>query len=119
MKNGNEIELAGTIGRCEVSAVGKSAQQAHPKTVTNNITTPVEMVETDLMGAITRAAIGGYTYVSKIIAINSRWKEVYLTTTMEEAVDSMVDYVKKTGIPVRFRVIVRTEIEVGNTRQAS
>ena len=59
---GNGIEYTGNIQACDVYAVGKSNQQAHPKQVTYDVQHAFQLVTVDLMGPINPAALGGYLY---------------------------------------------------------
>ena len=65
--DGNGVVFDGSIDHCDVCAVGKSQQLAHPKKATHpDITAPFQLVYGDLMGPFKTAARGGYEYVSKI-----------------------------------------------------
>ena len=57
--------------------MGKSKQQAYPKTVVYGIDAPMQLVYTELMGPISPPAIGGHEYVSKLTGHYSRWHEIF------------------------------------------
>ena len=77
-KEGNGVEYTGTVSDCDLFALSKSRQQAHPKESTRTTTRPMQLIYTDLMRSFTPPAKGGYRYVSKFTDGYSRMKEVYL-----------------------------------------
>ena len=46
---GNGVEYTGTVSGCDICAVGKSAQKAHPKKTKHKTDGQMELVYTDLM----------------------------------------------------------------------
>ena len=63
----NGVTFDGTIADCDVCAVGKGQQLAHPKKPQHaGITRPFQLCYGDLMGPFTHEAYGGFKYVSKI-----------------------------------------------------
>lgn len=76
--DGNGVDYTGTVSGCDICALGKSQQKAHPKTTRHKTDGPMELVYTDLMGSITPTAKGGYTYTSKFTDDFSRMKEIFL-----------------------------------------
>ncbi|CAN0374371.1 unnamed protein product, partial [Laminaria digitata] len=76
--DGNGVNYTGTVSVCNICAWGKSQQKAQPKTTKHKTDGPMELVYTDLMGPITPAAKGGYTYISKFTDDFSRMKEIFL-----------------------------------------
>ena len=75
----NGITFDGPLADCDVCAVGKSYQLAHPKKAKNaEVEASFQVVYGDLMEPFTPAAYGGYRYVNKITDQFSRWPAVYL-----------------------------------------
>lgn len=66
-----------TVPNCDVCAMGKSHQLAHPKTVDHNIKHPFQLVFIDLMVPITPEALGCFKYISKISDERTKWTETY------------------------------------------
>ena len=83
--NNNVVSFNGTVPDCDFCAVGKSRQQAHPKTAGQHVQHPFQLVFTDLMGQFTPEALGCYTYVSKISDEHTRWTEIYLLKSKDGA----------------------------------
>ena len=77
---GNGIEYNGDIEACDVCAVGKSEQQAHPKQATYDIQRAFQLVTVDTMGPISPQALGGYNFVTKFVGQHTKWKEIFLIT---------------------------------------
>ena len=66
LHDGNGITFDGTIANCDVCAVGKGQQLAHPKKAQHaGITRPFQFCYGDLMGPFTPETYGGFKYVSK------------------------------------------------------
>ena len=60
-RDSNGVAFDGSIDHCDVCAVGKSRQLAHPKKAKYaDITAPFQLVYGDLMGHFKSAARGGY-----------------------------------------------------------
>ena len=91
-KEGNGVEYARTVSDCDICALSKSRQQAHPKKSTRATTRPMKLIYTDLMGPSTPPAKGGYRYVSKFTDDYSRMKEVYLLRNKSEAAELLHQY---------------------------
>ena len=104
--DGNGITFDGTIVDCDVCAVGKSQQLAHPKKAQHDgITRPFHLCYGDLMGSFTPEAYGGFKYVSKITDQLTRWTAVYLPENKNCAFDSFRLFVTSAVIPCGGRVI--------------
>ena len=86
---GNGVNYTGTVSGCGICALGKSQQKAHPKTIKHKTEGPMELVYTDLMGSITPAAKGGYTYISKFTDDFSRMKEIFPLKSKTEGIESL------------------------------
>ena len=99
------VVLTDAMTKCDTCLVGKSVQQAHPKTTAHKATAPLERVYTDLIGPISPAAKGGYMYVSKFTDELTRYKAFYLIRSKTEAIDSLVRFVEDLAIPYGRRVI--------------
>ena len=66
-RGGNGVTFDGSINHCDVCAVGKSHQLAHPKKAKHaEIRAPFQLDYGGLMGHFKPAARGGHDYVSKI-----------------------------------------------------
>ena len=91
-KEGNGVEYTGTVSDCDICALSKSRQPAHPKNSTRTTTRPMQLIYTDLMGPFTSPAKGGYRYVSKFTDDYSRMKEVYLLRNKSDAAESLHQY---------------------------
>ena len=67
-RDGNGVAFDGSIHHCDVCAVGKKQQLAHPKKAKHaDIPAPFQLIYEDLVGPFKPAARGGYEYASKII----------------------------------------------------
>ena len=75
--DGNGVSYDGEVSACDVCAIGKSTQRAHPKTAEHNVNAPYQLVFTDLMEPINPVALGGSNYVSMFTDQHSKWKEIY------------------------------------------
>ncbi|CAM9583594.1 unnamed protein product, partial [Ascophyllum nodosum] len=66
-RDGTGIAFEGAVSACDVCAVGKTQQLAHPKTANHKVSRSFQLYYGDLIGPFTSVAIGGYNkYVSKI-----------------------------------------------------
>ena len=101
--DGNGITFDGTIADCDVCAVGKGQQLAHPKKGQHAGIT--QLCYGDLMGPFTSEAYGGFKYVSKITDQFIRWTAVYLLENKSCAFDSFRLVVTSTVIPCGGQVI--------------
>ena len=109
-KEGNGVEYTGTVSDCDICALSKSRQQAHPNKSTRTTTRPMQLICTDLMGPFTPSAKGGYRYVSKFTDDYSRMKEVYLLRNKSEAAESLHQYNMTMAVPLGLRIeIVRCD----------
>ena len=109
-KEGNGVEYTGTISDCDICALSKSRQQAHPKKSTRTTTRPMQLIYTDLMGPFTPPAKGGCSYVNKFTDDYSRIKEVYLLRNKSEAAESLHQYNMTVAVPLGLRIeIVRCD----------
>ena len=102
--NNNGVSFDGTVPDCDVGAVGKSRQRAHPKTVDQHVQHPFQLVFPDLMGQFTPEALGGYKFVSKISDEHTRWTEIYLLKSKDGALHAFQSFVHSMVIPSGVRV---------------
>ena len=65
-RKGIGITFEGAVSDCDVCAVGKAQQLAHPYTANHKVSRLFQLCYGDLMGPFTPVAIGGYKYVTKI-----------------------------------------------------
>ena len=108
-KEGNRVEYTGTVSDCDICALSKRRQQAHPKKSTRMTTRPMQLIYTNLMGPFTPPAKCGYKYVSKSDDY-SRMKEVYLLRSKSEAAESLHQYNMTVAVPIGLRIeIVRCD----------
>ena len=99
-RGGNGITFDGTIADCDVCAVGKGQQLAHPKKSQHaDITRPLQLCYCDLIGPFTPEAYGGFKYASKIIDQLTRWTAAYLLENKSCAFESFRLFVTSTVIP--------------------
>ena len=85
-KSGNGVAFDGSFADCDVCAVGKSHQLAHPKTANHAaINAPFQLVYGDLMGPLKPTAHGGYKFVSKITDHFTKWTAVYVPCSKYQA----------------------------------
>ena len=95
----NGVSFDGTVPDCDVCAVGKNRQRAHPKTADQHVRRPFQLVFTDLMEQFTPEALGGYKYVSKISDEHTRWTEMYLLKSKDGALHAFQSFVQSMVIP--------------------
>ena len=81
--DGNGMRFVGGVSDCEVCAIWKNTQLAHPKKVNLNVSKPFGLVYTDLMGPTSHAAVGGFENVSKITDEYTKWTQVFIHTKRE------------------------------------
>ena len=72
-----EVIFDGPVPDCDVSAVAKSHQLAHPKTADHKVKVPFQLVFADLMGPLTPEAFGGYKYIAKISDEYTKWTALF------------------------------------------
>ena len=102
------MEYTGIVSDCDICALSKRRQQAHPKKSTWTTTRSMQIIYTDLMGPFTPPAKGGYRYVSKFTDDYPHMKEVYLLRNKSEAAESLHQYNMTVAVPLRLRIeIVR------------
>ena len=102
---GSAIDYNGDVQACDVCAVGKNNQQAHPKQATYDVQHAFQLVTVDLMGAMTPAALGGYSHVTKFVDQHTKLREIFLIMTKPQALDALVRYNKTLVIPNNKRLI--------------
>ena len=105
-KEGNGVEYTGTVSDCDIFALSKNRQYAHPKKSTRTTTRPMQLIYTDLMGPFTSPAKGGYRYVSKFTDDYSRMKEVYLLQNKSEAAKLLHQYIMIVAVPLRLHIAI-------------
>ena len=105
-RDGNGVAFDSSIDHCDVCAVGKSHQPAHPKKAKHaDITAPFQLVYGDLMGSFKPTVRGGYDYVSKITDQFTKWTAVYLLCIKNQALASLQLFVTSTFIPFCSRIV--------------
>ena len=67
----------------------ESSQKRHPKHAKNDVTQPFRLVTIDVQGELRPVALGGFTFVSKIIDHITKWSEVFLLKAKSDVVDSL------------------------------
>ena len=102
--NNSGVSFDGTVPDCDVCAVGKSRQRAHPKTADQHVQHPFQLVFTDLMGQFTPEALGGYKYVSKISEENTKWTETCLFKSKDGALHAFQSFLQSMVIPSGVRI---------------
>ena len=101
---GSGVDYNGDIQACDVCAVGKTKQQAHPKQATYDVQHAFQLVTVDLMGPIKPAALEGYSYVTKFVD-QHKWKEIFLIKTKPQSLDALELYNKALVISNNTRLI--------------
>ena len=105
-KNGNGVAFDGSVADCDVCAVGKSHQLAHPKKAKHaTINAPFQLVYGDLMGPFKLTAHGGYKFVSKITGQFTKWTAVYFLCSKGQALAPLQLFVTSTVIPLGKHII--------------
>ena len=84
-RGGTDITFEGAVSDCDVCAMGKAQQLAHPKTVNHKVNQPFQLCYGGLMGPFTPVVIGGYKYVSKVTDECIKWTAIYLLTNKNQA----------------------------------
>ena len=102
-EKGNGVEYTGDLPTCDVCAIGKSAQQAHPKRASYDASRPFQFVTADLMGPLSPPALGGFRYVSKFLD-QLKWNEVFLLKEKNSTVDTVQLYNQAVVIPSGLRL---------------
>ena len=92
--NANGVSFSREVSPCGICAIGKSIWQPDQKQSNLEITMPFQAVYADVVGSILSPATGGPKYLSKIIHEFTKYKEIYLIQTTEEAVDTIERYVQ-------------------------
>ncbi|CAM9874569.1 unnamed protein product, partial [Sphacelaria rigidula] len=101
---GSGISFDGTLPPCDVCALSKSKRHPYPRTADYKVNTPFKLVLGDFTGPIVPAAMGGYSYVSKITDQHAKYRVVYLAKTKSDALSTIQTFVKSVVIPMGLRV---------------
>ena len=96
---GSGVDNNGDIQACDVFAVRKTGQQAHPTQATYDVHHAFQLVTVDLMRSIKPTARGGYSYVTKFVDQHTKWKEIFIIKTKPQALDALERYNKALVIP--------------------
>ena len=100
----NGVEYTGDLPMCDVCTLGKSAQQAHPKRASYDVSRSFQLVTTDLMGPLSPPALGRFRYVSNFLDQLTKWNEVFLLKEKNSAVDTVQLYNQAVVIPSGLRL---------------
>ena len=100
----NGINFNDSMSPCDLCAFERSKQERHPKTTTHNTVRPFKLVCTDLLGPVSRPALGGVRSVSKFTEQHSKWKEVFLIKEKADAVNRLKQFVQTVVIPPGLRI---------------
>ena len=98
----NVVSFDGPVPDCDVCAVSKSHQLAHPKTVDHKVKLPFQHIFADLMGPLTPEALGGYKYITKISDEHIKWTETSLLKFKHDTLTSFQEFVQNCGDSKRF-----------------
>ena len=105
-RDDNGIAFNVSIDHCNVCAVGKRHQLAHPKKVKDaDIMAPFQLGYGDLMGPFEPAARGDYEYVSKITDQFTKWTAANLLCTKDQALASLQLFVTSIVILFGSRIV--------------
>ncbi|CAB1102957.1 unnamed protein product [Ectocarpus sp. CCAP 1310/34] len=99
-KEENEVDFSDSMTPCDICAISKSTQLAHPKKTSRETTAPMLLVYTDIMGKTTPLAKGGFGYVSMFNDAYSRIKEIYLLKAKSETVRALHAYNMQVAAPL-------------------
>ena len=110
-KEGNGVTFTdSSMSPCDICAIGKSRQLAHPKKTTRKTIAAMQLVHTDNMGQITPCAKGGFGFVAKFTDDLSRMKEAYLLKAKSETTQALHAYNMHVAGPLGRRIeIVRSD----------
>ena len=92
-----ESHLRGLLD-CDVCAVGKAQQLAHPKIANQKVRRPFQLFYGSLVGPFRPVAIGDYKYFSKITDKYTKWTALYLLTRKNQALQLLQLFVGSTAI---------------------
>ncbi|CAN0480078.1 unnamed protein product, partial [Hapterophycus canaliculatus] len=90
--DGNGVTFTDVLSACDMCALTKSRQQAHPKTNPRKTQGPMKQVYNDLMGPLSPPAKCSPKYISKFTVDFSRMKEDYLLRSKSKAAQSLHAY---------------------------
>ena len=93
------------VSDCDVCAVGKVKQLAHPKKANHKVSQPFQLCYGDLIEPFTPAVMGGYKYISKVLDEYAKWTAVYLLTNNNQALQSLQMFLGLTVIPFGARIV--------------
>ncbi|CAB1105885.1 unnamed protein product [Ectocarpus sp. CCAP 1310/34] len=109
-KEDNGVDFSDSMTPCDICAISKSRQLAHPEKTNRETTAPMQLVYTDNMGKTTPLAKGGFGYVSKFTDAYSWMKEIYLLKAISETVRALHAYNMQVAAPLGRRIeIIRCE----------
>ena len=115
---GNGVEYNGDKQACDVCAVGKIQQQAHPKQTTYDVQRAYQLVTVNTMGLVSPQALGGYNNVTKFVDQHTKWKEIFLITKKTRTVDSLELFNESLVIPTGVR-LDRLQADIGTELTSS
>ena len=98
------VDHTGDLKNCSSYPLGKSAQQPHPKQATYNVQRSFYLVSVDTLESFTAKSRGGFHYAVKLVAQQTKWKEVVLMKNKTCSVDALAVFVKETVIPTSERI---------------
>ena len=102
---GRGVDYNGDIQACDACAVSKSEQQAHQKQASYDVQHAFQLVTVDLMRPLKPATLGGYSYVTKVVDQNIKWKEIFLIKTTPQVLDALELHNKELVIPINTSLI--------------
>ena len=100
----NGVEYDEDVTACDVCAIGKSAQQPHPKRASYDVQKSFQLVTSHLMGPITPEALGGCKYANKFVDQHTKWAEIVLHKTKEDTINALRLSVQTVVIPDGWRL---------------
>ena len=114
----NGAEYDEDAAACDVCAIGKSAQQPHPKRASYDVQKAFSLVTSDLKGPIPPEALGGYKYANKFVDQHTKWGEVVLLKTKEDTINALRLFVQTVVILDGWR-LQRLKTDKGTEYSAS
>ena len=98
------VKITGKFSKCDVCAVAKSRQQDHSKQADINMADPFEGNLMGLIASQTPQTPQKFKYVCKFTDHKTRWKEIYLLHSKEDAMEALHRFNLDVVIPNRHRI---------------
>jgi len=103
LQHANAISTTGNFTPCETCLTTKSKRAAVAKKAQPRVTLPGELIHTDINGPMSVPTISGHRYAIEFIDDATRYVQIYLMKTKDEALSKFKQYVADMlplGIPI-------------------